>query len=161
MMFRRKNSTCAAAARALLVGLLSVTAIAPAGAQMGTAVVPTKTIYPGEEITPGMVQEVEVTNPNLSGDYTTKTREVVGMVAKRTLLAGRTVPASALRDAFAVTRGKSVRLMFTVGTMTISAQGAPLENASVGDLIRVRNIDSGVTVSGTVMADGSVQVVAK
>nr|WP_310214716.1 flagellar basal body P-ring formation chaperone FlgA [Neorhizobium sp. 2083] len=128
---------------------------------MGTAVVPTQTIYPGEEITEGRVEEVQITNPNLSGDYARKTKEVVGMVAKRTLLPGRTVPVSALREAFAVTRGKAVRLTFTIGTMTISASGSPLENAAVGDVIRVRNIDSGVTVSGTVMADGTIQVMAK
>ncbi|WP_390919864.1 flagellar basal body P-ring formation chaperone FlgA [Neorhizobium turbinariae] len=161
MMFRRMNMIGAGAARLLMAALVAAASFAPAAAQMRTAVVPTQTIYPGEEIMPGMVQEVEVTNPHLTGDYTTKTRQVVGMVAKRTLLPGRTVPVSALREAFAVTRGKAVRLMFTVGSMTISAQGAPLENAAVGDLIRVRNIDSGVTVSGTVMADGSVQVVAK
>jgi flagella basal body P-ring formation protein FlgA len=31
----------------------------------------------------------------------------------------------------------------------------------VGDVVRVRNIDSGVIVNGTVMRDGSIQVMAK
>ncbi|MGC3970575.1 MAG: flagella basal body P-ring formation protein FlgA [Pirellulales bacterium] len=30
-----------------------------------------------------------------------------------------------------------------------------------GDVIRVRNLDSGVIVSGTVMADGTVEVMKK
>jgi flagella basal body P-ring formation protein FlgA len=165
MMFRRKNANAARAvkmayAMPLLVALLAGTAT-PALAQPGTAVVPTRTIYPGEEIGAGSVQELDVTNPNLSGEYARESSEVVGMVAKRTLLPGRVIPPSALREAFAVTRGQTVRLTFSIGTMTISAQGTPLENASVGDIIKVRNTDSGVTVSGTVMADKSVKVMAK
>ena len=160
MRFRRKNAIGARLAMPLLAALLAG-AGSPALAGMGTAVVPTSTIYPGEEISAGKVEEVEVTNPNLSGDYARSSQEVVGMVAKRTLLPGRTISVSALREAFAVTRGSSVRLTFSIGNMTISASGSPLENAAVGDVTRVRNTDSGVTVSGTVMADGTVQVMAK
>ncbi len=43
----------------------------------------------------------------------------------------------------------------------ITAAGSPLQDAAVGELIRVRNIDTGVIVSGTVMADGTIHVVAK
>jgi flagella basal body P-ring formation protein FlgA len=160
MKFRRKNAIGARLAIRLLAVLLAATG-SPVLAGMGTAVVPTQTIYPGEEITEGRVEEVQVTNPNLAGDYARKTKEVVGMVAKRTLLPGHIVPVAALREAFAVTRGKAVRLTIKIGSMTISAAGSPLENAAVGDVIRARNIDSGVTVSGTVMADGTIQVMAK
>jgi len=45
--------------------------------------------------------------------------------------------------------------------MIISASGTPLQDAAIGDLIKVRNIDSGITVSGTVMADGTVRVMGK
>ena len=38
---------------------------------------------------------------------------------------------------------------------------ADLQGAAVGDLIRVRNTDSGIIVQGTVMQDGTIQVVAK
>jgi flagellar basal body P-ring formation protein FlgA len=102
-----------------------------------------------------------VTNPNIAGGYATAIDEVSGMISTRTLLPGRTIQVATLRAPFAVKRGASVRLTFAVGNMVISASGTPLENASVGDVIRVRNLDSGVTVSGTVMGDGSVQVMAK
>lgn len=158
MTFRRKNAIGLKPVISLMAVLFVGTS---AFADMGTAVVPTRTIYPGEEIRGGSVDEVAVTNPNLSGEYARKADEVVGMVAKRTLLPGRTIPPSALREAYAVKRGTPVRLTFTIGTMTLSASGAPLENAAIGDVIKVRNTDSGVTVSGTVMADGSVRVMAK
>ena len=45
--------------------------------------------------------------------------------------------------------------------MTLMASGTPMSDGSLGEVVRVRNIDSGVMVSGTVMKDGTIQVMAK
>lgn len=126
-----------------------------------TAVVPKQVIYPGETIAENQIDIVTVTNPNIAGGYARIAEEVIGRVAKRTLLPGRTIPVNGLREAYAIKRGANVRLTFTIGNMVISASGTPMTDAMVGDLIKVRNTDSGSIVSGTVMADGSVQVMAK
>ncbi|MGO7544074.1 flagella basal body P-ring formation protein FlgA, partial [Rhizobium ruizarguesonis] len=47
------------------------------------------------------------------------------------------------------------------GAMTVFAAGTPLEDGAAGQFVRARNIDSGVIVSGTVLADGTVHVRAK
>ncbi|WP_244484100.1 MULTISPECIES: flagellar basal body P-ring formation chaperone FlgA [unclassified Rhizobium] len=130
-------------------------------AEQRMAVIPTQTIYPGEVIAANQLQAVEVTNPALTGNYATSLDQVTGKVTSRTLLAGRVIIVSGLRDPYAVERGKAVRLVFTNGPLTITAGGAPLDNAAIGDLIRVRNTDTGVIVSGTVMEDGTIHVVAK
>lgn len=157
----RPTSPLQGLVRAALVslGLLCLTSMAQAG--RGTAVVPERTIYPGEELVENAVREVEVTNPNLRGGYAEVTGEVVGKVTTRTLLPGRTIPVAALRDSWAVVRGKPVSLVFSASGLTITAMGTPLENAAIGDFIRVRNIESGVIISGTVMENGSIQVAAK
>jgi flagella basal body P-ring formation protein FlgA len=160
MRFRRKNVNVAMKTVSVLA-LLCAMASGPAFAEMDTAVVPLSIIYPGEVISQNRVEEVEVTNPNLTGDYAKKIRQVSGMVSKRTLLPGRTISLSGLRQPFAITRGSNVRIVFNVGGMSISASGMPLDDAAVGDVIKVRNSDSGVTVSGTVMADGTVQVLER
>lgn len=160
MKFGRK-SVMKTGAAALWLGLSLAMSGVPAAAEMGTAVVPLQIIYPGEMISAGRVEEVDVTNPNLAGGYARRVSEVTGMVSKRTLLPGRTITLASLREPYAVTRGTPVRLTFTMGTMTISAGGTPLEDALVGDVIRVRNTDSGMIVNGTVMADGTIQVMAK
>lgn len=161
MMFRRKREmTGRALIVAALVAPLFGTA-ASASTERGYAVVPTAIIYPGETVTAARLEEVPVTNPNLSGDYARTVGEVVGLISTRTLLPGRTISVSSLREPFAVTRGSNIRLTFTIGNMTISAAGTPMVDASIGDVIRVRNLDSGTIVSGTVMADGTIQVVAK
>jgi flagellar basal body P-ring formation protein FlgA len=158
MRFRRKigNALRAVALAVAVLGLGAGVALA-----QNTAVIPKQVIYPGEIISSTQVDVVAVTNPNLAGGYARTKEEVVGMVAKRTLLPGRTIPVNGLREAFAVKRGTSVRLTFSIGNMLISASGTPLTDASVGEIVKVRNIDSGSIVSGTVMADGTVQVMAK
>ncbi|MBB4234927.1 flagella basal body P-ring formation protein FlgA [Rhizobium esperanzae] len=130
-------------------------------AGMGYAVVPTTIIYPGDTLSASQLQEVEVTNPNLAGDFAKSISQVEGLVSKRTLLPGRTISVSGLREAYTVTRGSSIRLVFSLGAMTISAAGTPLEDGATGQLIRARNMDSGVIVSGTVLADGTIHVRAK
>lgn len=141
--------------------LLTLSAVQAAQAQGGYAVVPTQVIYPGEEVPEHALEMVEVTNPNIARGYAETKAQVVGMISKRTLLPGRTIPLSGLRESFAVKRGANLRLTFQIGAMTISAAGTPLTDAAIGDVIKVRNIDSGAIVSGTVMADGTVQVMAK
>ena len=145
-------------APAALVGLC-VAGAAFAGAN--TAVVPKRIIYPGQELEAAQLEEVEVTNPNIVRGYAETIADVSGLVTKRTLLPGRVILTSALREPFAVSRGTTVQLVFDNGSLLLRAAGTPLEDAAVGDLIKVRNKDSGVIVSGTVMGDGTVHVVAK
>lgn len=160
MMFRRAGyvQRWVAAATIAIAGMFMPAA---ADAGMGYAVVPTTIIYPGDTISSAQLQEVEVTNPNLSGDYAKSVSQVEGLVSKRTLLPGRTISVSALREPYTVTRGSNIRLVFQLGQMTISAAGSPLEDGATGQMIRARNMDSGVIVSGTVLADGTVHVRAK
>jgi len=161
MTFRRSKNLAGLGIAAVGFATFLFGAAGAADSQLGYAVVPTTTIYPGEEISAARIEELEVTNPNLRGDYARSASEVIGLVAKRTLLPGRTISVSTLRDPYAMTRGSTVRLVFTYGAMVISASGTPLADASVGDVIKARNLDSGVIISGTVMADGTLHVVAK
>lgn len=161
MMFRRITGSKRTPVVLATIALALCAGADFVAAESGYAVVPTEIIYPGETVSAHQLEEVPITNPNLAGGFAGSIPEVVGMISKRTLLPGRTIPVSGLREPFAVKRGSNLRLTFTIGSMTISAAGSPLQDASIGDVIKVRNLDSGVIVSGTVMADGTVQVMAK
>ncbi|AYG65201.1 MULTISPECIES: flagellar basal body P-ring formation chaperone FlgA [unclassified Rhizobium] len=166
MRFRRMKSLAmawfaAASLSVVFASAMPVWAVSADGSALGTAVVPTETIYPGDIIGSGQLEEVEVTNPNLSGDYAKRLRDVTGLVSKRTLLPGRTISISALRQPYAVTRGSNVRLVMSMGSMTITAAGTPLDDGAVGDSVRARNMDSGIIVNGTVLQNGTIRVVAK
>ena len=75
--------------------------------------------------------------------------ELIGKVAKRTLLPGRFVPLAAVRDAYLVQQGAPVQMMFVEGGLTISATAVTLEPGSAGDVVKVRNADSGKVLTGT------------
>jgi len=148
------------AIKAALPVLLSVSSLAAAG-ELGVAVVPRTIIYPGQEISASQVAVVDVTNPNLIEGYARSISDVQGMISNRTLVPGRTIMMSALRRPYMVKRGDKARLIYDNGTLRITASGTPLADANVGDLIDARNTDSGVVISGTVMADGSILVAQK
>lgn len=143
---------------AALLASLQFVAAAPASAQ-DTVVVPKQVIYPGETVTSDLVSEVRFNrNPSILSTVAVIPEDVAGKVAKRTLLPGRMIPLKSLRDAYAVEAGSPVAVLFVSGPMTISVAGMPLQSGTVGDVIRVRNVDSGAILSGTIVADGTVRV---
>jgi len=67
----------------------------------------------------------------------------------------------ALRQPYSVKRGDKILLVYDNGGLRITAAGTPLADGTTGALIQVRNTDTGVILSGTVMPDRSVLVVQK
>ena len=145
-------ATLAAGMLALLAGAI------PAGAQE-VVLIPNRVIYPGETIELAALKEVTLKPGKVIPPAVAfRMPELEGKVAKRTLLPGRYIPATAVREAWLVEQGASVQVMFVSGVLTISATAVTLQPGAAGDFVRVRNIDSGKIVSGIVMADGSIRV---
>ncbi|MGB3502541.1 MAG: flagellar basal body P-ring formation chaperone FlgA [Mesorhizobium sp.] len=142
------------------VAALAIPALAamPAIAQ-DMAVVSTRVVYPGETIGPDAIEMVPLRRTTMPAapiaqDFTA----VQGKVARRTLLPGRLIAVSSLREAFLVESGKLVNVVFEHGGLTISMRAVPLESGSIGAAVKLRNIDSGKVFSGVIMADGTVRV---
>jgi flagella basal body P-ring formation protein FlgA len=154
MAFRSMRALLHAAA----VGLALVSCAVPALAQE-IVLIPNRVIYPGETVSAGALKEVTLKPGKQAPEAVAVTlAELDGKVAKRTLLTGRYVPLSSLREAYLVEQGAAVEVVFVSGALTISASAVTLEPGSAGDLVKVRNIDSGKILSGTVMADGSIRI---
>ena len=134
-----------------------------AGAAQATAnevvLIPSRVIYPGETIALAALKEVTLApGRHKPAAVATTAPELTGKVAKRTLLPGRYIPENALREAWLVEQGASVQVYFVAGPLTISASAVTLEAGAAGDRVKVRNVDSGKVLSGTVMADGTIRV---
>lgn len=135
--------------------------VALPGAAMAadTAVIPKRVIYPGETIDAGSLSEVPLRNPaRVTTEIAYVAQDVDGKVAKRTLLPGRFIPLSSLREAYVVEAGSPVEVNFAQNGLRITTMAIPLQPGSIGDMIRVRNADSGAVFSGIVMANGTVRV---
>ena len=130
----------------------------PTIAQETRAPTPKAVIYPGDVIRDDMLAESETAARDAGGPYVEDRSLIVGKVARLTLLPGHAIPFAGVSNRKLVANGAEVTLVYAEGGLTIITTGAALQDGSVGDLVRVRNSDSGVTVSGAVQADGSVKV---
>lgn len=124
-----------------------------------TAVIPKRVIYPGETIDAGSLSEVPLRNPaRVTTEIAYVAEDIDGKVAKRTLLPGRFIPLSSVREAYVVEAGSPVEVNFAQNGLQITTMAIPLQPGSIGDMIRVRNADSGAVFSGIVLANGTVMV---
>lgn len=144
----------------LLAALAFLAAALPAAAQMvSTLPVPGITIYPGDPITDEMLTERRFRLTRASLEAVVAGREMlIGKVARRTLLPGQPITVNAVESPKVVRRGVPVRLVFIEGGLTIITYAEPMQSASVGEVIRVRNSESGTVVVGVVQSDGSIVV---
>ncbi|MBV9286878.1 MAG: flagellar basal body P-ring formation protein FlgA [Hyphomicrobiales bacterium] len=120
---------------------------------------PKSVIYPGEVIRDDML----VDNPeggvrDGSGPFIESRALIVGKMARSTLLPGHAIPFAGVSNRKLVANGAAVKLIYAEGGLVIMTTGAAMQDGSIGDIVRVRNSDSGVIVSGAVQADGSVAV---
>jgi flagellar basal body P-ring formation protein FlgA len=153
-------------ARPVFAGLalaLSLASSAPAqeaaDADVSTAPVPRMVIYPGDIIRDDMLMDVPTKEIQGAVDSMVRSRTgIVGKMARRTLLPGRAIMPIALNNPRAVVNGAEVRLIYIDGGLMIVTSASALQDGAVGDTIKVRNVDSGLTVSGVIQPDGSVRV---
>jgi flagella basal body P-ring formation protein FlgA len=161
-----QRRVASSALRQIAVGLalaLSLTSGAPAqeaaDADVATAPVPRMVIYPGDIIRDDMLMDVPAKEIQGSVDSMVRSRSgIVGKMARRTLLPGRAIQPVALNNPRAVVNGAEVRLIYIDGGLMIVTSASALQDGAVGDTIKVRNVDSGLTVSGVIQPDGSVRV---
>lgn len=85
-------------------------------------------------------------------------QNVVGMVARRALMPGQPIPITAVEPLEIVKRGEMGRLIFRENGLFILMQVEVLQSGGLGETVRVRNVDSGVVVSGRVRSDGAIEV---
>lgn len=139
--------------------LLAFAALASPALAQETAVVSTRIIYPGQTVSADALEEVTLRRgKNNLAVVAMSVEEVEGKVARRTLLPGRLIPVSSVREPYVVDAGAPVRVVLVQGGLTISLAGVPLQPGAVGDLVKVRNMDSGAVFMGVVMADGTIRV---
>ncbi len=153
---RRMRSVLARLLSGLAGALLLGTAASASGVNLP---VPRQTIHPGDAITPALL--IERSFPKATAQrfaIVMSGQDVVGMEAKRTLLPGQPIPLTAVAAPRLVKRGQPARLVFHERGLYIVAQVEAMQNGGAGDVVKVRNLDSGLTVIGTVQADGSVLV---
>ena len=84
--------------------------------------------------------------------------DAIGQEARVTLYAGRPIPLASLGPPAVVERNQLVSLVFRSGGLDIRADGRALGRGAEGDEIRIMNLASRSTVTGTIAGPGLVSV---
>jgi flagella basal body P-ring formation protein FlgA len=141
------------------IALIGAISSAAALAEEAGAPTPKAVIYPGHVIRDDMLADASQGGVRDGGGPFVESRTaIVGKVARLTLLPGHAIPYAGVSNRKLVANGAEVRLTYAEGGLLIITTGAALQDGSIGDIVRVRNSDTGVTVSGAVQPDGSVEV---
>ncbi|MCO4315652.1 flagellar basal body P-ring formation chaperone FlgA [Phyllobacterium sp. 21LDTY02-6] len=148
----RKSMWAAAVAASMVV--------APqAHAERISFIVPAQIIYPGQPIADASLREkIFSIKSSAASNYVLSRDQITGKIARKTLLPGQPILAAAVNEPDLIRRGVAVPIVYDTGSLVITAKGVSMEPGRAGDYVKVRNVDSGLIVSGTVMADGSIQV---
>jgi len=128
-------------------------------AQGSPVLTPTVPIYPGDVLTKGALRQGFVRGAlSKDPDVVRELDQVVGMIARRTLLPGEVIRSHMVAAPVRVRSGANVRVIFEDRGVSVFSSGIALQSGSVGDTIRIRNSDSGVVISGTVQGAGYIRV---
>ena len=148
--------------RSLLFGLAAVfLTVAPLAAASDTVLpVPVVTIYPGDTIKDNYLVDRDFAGDPLAphGGVIDSRSALVGKLARQTLLPSVPIPLNAISEPNAISNGARVRVVFEQDGLEIDTYAVALQAGTVGEVISVRNPDSGTTISGVVQSDGSVRV---
>ncbi|MCQ0988145.1 flagellar basal body P-ring formation chaperone FlgA [Jiella marina] len=121
--------------------------------------VPVTVVYPGQNILErGVSTSAFIVKDDKVDLFALDESMLVGLVAKRTLLPGKAIRMSDVKLPDLVKAGAQVTLVYREAGLIITGLGTAMLAGAEGDLVKVRNRDSGIIVSGVVDADGTVRI---
>lgn len=121
--------------------------------------VPIVSILPGDRVAAELIGERRIiASSGIARTHFLARDAIVGKVARRVLPAGAAIPLNALREPYLVKDGQSVAIVFAAGGLSMTGTGVALQPGTAGELVSVRNADTGIVIRGVVEADGSVRV---
>jgi flagella basal body P-ring formation protein FlgA len=124
-----------------------------------TVYVPRNVIYPGDVITADAIVARQVQRDDASpAIFGENPKDLIGKVARRTLMRGELVPRSAVHAQDVILQGRPYKMTYNSEFISIVGVGVPLQSGAVGEIISVRNPTSGLIVKARVEPDRTLAV---
>lgn len=117
-----------------------------------------RSIAPGEMIRKEDVEIVYRREDQVSRDIVSDANRLVGTTPRTRLRAGDPIRENETRPPILVARNAQVIIRLMHGPMTLTAQGRAEEDGARGDVIRVKNLQSGKVIEATVQSPDVVAV---
>ncbi|MCI5049677.1 MAG: flagellar basal body P-ring formation chaperone FlgA [Rickettsiales bacterium] len=94
----------------------------------------------------------------LRKDVVLSEKSLIGMSPKRVISENRQIRHEELQEPIVMKKGSLVNVIFISGGMEIRTQGEAMDDAALGQLIRVRNTDSNMVIQAMAVAPSVAQV---
>nr|WP_319483275.1 flagellar basal body P-ring formation chaperone FlgA [uncultured Cohaesibacter sp.] len=144
---------------ALLMALALVQIAGAATRSVVTLPVPRATIAAGDVITLSVLESRKFNATSFDRfSVIPNVNDILGKEAVRRLPVGMPIQRSAVRRREIVKRGEPAQLVFQDRGLEIIAHVEPLEDGVAGEIIRVRNVDTGLIVVGRVEENGTISI---
>ncbi|MCC7260271.1 MAG: flagellar basal body P-ring formation protein FlgA [Alphaproteobacteria bacterium] len=111
-------------------------------------------------ITDADIQWVSVPKDKVRRDTITRSDDLIGLAANRTLAAGRPLRTEDVKAPVVVKKGSEVTLLYRRPYLELRAIGVALQDGSIGETVSIRNKDSNKVVQGVVEDATTVQVIS-
>ncbi len=127
-------------------------------ALMDTVVINRRPIVRGQTLRAEDLMLSETDTSRLHKAYFTRIEDVVGLRSKRAVKNGTTLHAGLLRREQLIKRGSQVEIVAITSGLQVRMRGKALADGGRGDRVKVKNLNSGRVISGTVTGNGVIHV---
>jgi flagella basal body P-ring formation protein FlgA len=104
------------------------------------------------------IDYIDIAETHLANGAILDEKDIVNMTPRRLVQAGKPIISNELEPPKMVERGDLVTLVFANGPMTLTVKGKSLQAGSLGDTIRVSNVESNKNLQGIVTAHREVTI---
>ncbi|MCA0922616.1 flagellar basal body P-ring formation chaperone FlgA [Pseudooceanicola nanhaiensis] len=120
--------------------------------------VPARRMMPDEIVRAGDLQTIEMPWARVGAFAVTDSAELEGMQVRRMLQQGRPVMLQSVMQPLVIGRGDKVSIRYNDGLLALSAPGRALQDAHRGQELRIVNLVSNTSLTGTATGEGIVEV---
>ncbi|MBS0251882.1 MAG: flagellar basal body P-ring formation protein FlgA [Proteobacteria bacterium] len=158
MSARRKTQSLVQLGLALLAAC-AIASSARAEDPGRTVFVPRAVIYPGDRLTEeNLIERQLIVDPDNPPVFGEREQDLLGKVARRTLLPGELIPEMAIRAVDLIKQGRTYKLVYSSKYVSIVGVGVPLQSGAAGEIINVRNPESGIIIKARIEPDQTLAV---
>lgn len=118
----------------------------------------TRRLYENDVIGPGDIELLPFSETRLRKDVIRDVNAMLNHSPRRMISPARPIRTSELRTPIMIEEGKRVQMFYQTPHMVVRTIGEALEKGSFKEMIRVKNLESGIVVQALVESDGEVSV---
>jgi flagella basal body P-ring formation protein FlgA len=115
-------------------------------------------VHKGYVLSEDDIEYRKYASSKIRGQYIKDIDQIVGKTAKRTVIANKPIKNEDLGSSTIIKKGSNVQIHYKKGKLYIEAAGVALEDGGLGEIIKIKNIDSNKSIKGKVRSETEVEV---